>query len=251
MLQMIPRTLIRRTAPLTLLLGLGCTGTNRPDLNSILSTSSKATITPAKPPTGANGTINKPTDLPDQESAALMLTMAKSLDSAGKDEEALIHYEKARAITPKFPDESLQRIAVLYDKLGDQPKALAILRELRDRYPGDANVLNDLGYSLYNRGEWAEAESVLRQATQKDPKHTRAWMNLGLTLAQLERTEEAYAAFTRAVSPADAHANIAFIYLSRKQPDAARKHYQTALELEPQHRLARKMLDRMASQTGS
>ena len=113
--------------------------------------------------------------------------------------------------------------------------------------PHDAALLNDLGYCHYARGEWEQAEKYLRQSVQADGGNRRARMNLGMALAQQGKNDEALKAFGEVVSPAEAQANLGFILLSQGKREEARSAYQQALELEPNLRIARTALDKLAS----
>src|SRR5262249_57924483 len=109
-------------------------------------------------------------------------------------------------------------------------------------HPRDANLLNDLGYSYYNHGDWQEAERWLRKSLAVDSHHQRAWINLGMTLGQQERYDESVEAFGHAVRPAEAHCNLAFILTTQGRRQEARQEYEKALALEPGQRLARAAL---------
>lgn len=172
-------------------------------------------------------------DLPGKQSAALCLVMAEDLEKADKDVEAVAYYEKARELDPTATERAARRLAVLYDKIDQQAKAMTEYQELLKKHPKDAGLLNDLGYSYYNRGQWAEAESHLLRAVAADKTNKRAWVNLGMAQAQLGKAVEAVASFEKAVSPAEAQANLAFVLLTRGDRDAAVTAYRRALVLEP------------------
>ena len=99
--------------------------------------------------------------------------------------------------------------------------------------PKDADLLNDVGYCYYNQGKWSEAEKYLRQALAINPKLARAWINLGMTLAQQNRIEESLEAFAKVVSPAQAQCNLAFIWTTQGKREEAKAAYRKALTLEP------------------
>jgi Flp pilus assembly protein TadD len=178
-------------------------------------------------------------ELPAKAAATLCLTMAESLEREGKDADAILYYERARELDRSQAERAGRRLAVLYDKIDQQAKALAEFQELLKKRPKDSQLLNDLGYSYYNRGQWADAEATLRKAVAVDKTNKRAWMNLGLALAQQGRTAEAISAFEKVVSPADAHANVAFVLAARGDRAGALKAYRLALTLEPAHPIAR------------
>ena len=71
-----------------------------------------------------------------------------------------------------------------------------------------------MGYFCYERGNWSEAETWLRKALTAAPKHARARVNLGMTLAQQGKSQEALAEFTAVLSPAEAQANLGMIQRS-------------------------------------
>jgi tetratricopeptide (TPR) repeat protein len=55
-------------------------------------------------------------------------------------------------------------------------------------------------FSLMQLGRWAEAEAGLRRALRHDPRNRIAWHDLGMTLAQLERLDDAIGAFQAALT---------------------------------------------------
>jgi tetratricopeptide (TPR) repeat protein len=52
------------------------------------------------------------------------------------------------------------------------------------------------GNSLASCGQYSEALACLEEALQIDPKHALTWFNMGLTLMNLGKKEEAIKAFT-------------------------------------------------------
>ena len=184
-------------------------------------------------------------DLPAKHSAALCLVMAEDLEKADKDAEAVAYYERARELDPAITERAGRRLAVLYDKIDQQAKAMTEYQELLKKHPKDAGLLNDLGYSYYNRGQWAEAESHLLRAVAADKTSKRAWVNLGMAQAQLGRGVEAVASFEKAVSPAEAQANLAFVLATRGDRDGALAAYRRALALEPTLPVAQSAIARL------
>ncbi len=208
------------------------------------------TISNPLPPTttAAPGTPSTVADdLPNKEQAALCLTMAESFDRDGKDADAALYYEQARTLDPGLNERVAHRLAILYDKLDQQAKAMVEFQELVKKRPKDAALLNDMGYSLYNRGQWIEAESYLRRSVAADKTNKRAWVNLGLALSQQGKYQEGLEAFQKAVSPAEAQANLGFVLVVQGRSDEAIAAYRRALELEPELRPAHAALARLES----
>src|SRR5262245_37438907 len=93
---------------------------------------------------------SKSESLPNKPTALLHITMAEDLDKKGMDVEAIAYFEKARGLDPTLEDRASRRLAVLYDKVDEQAKALHEFQEQLKKHPKDVSLLNDLGYSYYN-----------------------------------------------------------------------------------------------------
>jgi tetratricopeptide (TPR) repeat protein len=187
----------------------------------------------------------KEPELPAGESAKLCFTTAETLEKGGKDGEAIGLYEKARLLDKHLNTEVTRRLAVLYDRCGEFDKALDEYRRGLTENPKDAELLSDLGYGYYNRGQWTEAEKNLRKAVAANPKFANAWINLGMTLAQQYKYEESLQAFGKVVPKAQALCNLAFIQATQSKFDEARKSYEAALNLEPGLQIARTALHKL------
>jgi Flp pilus assembly protein TadD len=200
-----------------------------------------AMLTPPNPvlPT-AESSAKAAKSLPPNEGAHLCLQLAETMEQRGYYAEAANQCEKARQLNPKL--DLSYRLALLYDQMGDGPRALTEYQRAVSLKPRDANLLSDLGYCYYNNGNWAEAEKALRQALEIDGKHQRARINLGLTLGMQGQYDEALETFSSVVSPAEAHCNLAFVFLTQGKRDEAQQAYRKALTLDPNHPLARAAL---------
>jgi tetratricopeptide (TPR) repeat protein len=198
-----------------------------------------------------------PVELPAKESGRLCLRAAqefeKTFEQKGQDADlknAIQLFEKARANDAAHAKLASRRLAVLYDKAGEFQKATAEYEALIKANPKDADLLTDLGYSYYCRGDWANAEAYLAKAVQLDPNHKKAWINLGLALAQQAKWDESFQAFCQSVRPADAHCNIAFVLAVQGNTAEAKAQYRQALALDPASRLARAALARLDNPEG-
>lgn len=187
----------------------------------------------------------KEQELPGKPAAALLLNMAEGLEKDGKEFEAIAYYERVRELDPSLSDRCSRRLAVLYDRADNQDKALHEFQELLKKKPKDAALLNDLGYSYYNRAQWTEAESYLRKSLAIDKSNKPAWVNLGLTLAQQGRQQEALEAFNHAVSQAEAYSNLGFVLAVQGKKAEAMAAYRHALELEPALKIAQAAVKRL------
>jgi Flp pilus assembly protein TadD len=183
------------------------------------------------------------------EVVRLCLTTGRVLDKHDDVPGAIAQYERVLKYDPNNY-QAVRRLAVLYDRNipPDFSKAEAFYQRLAKHSPHDADVFNDWGYSYYLRTQLPEAEKHLRHALQIDPKHQRAHSNLGLVLGQQKRYQDAFEAFRDAgVSEAEAHSNLAFIYLSQNNREDARRECRIAQQLSPSCKPARAMLVKLDS----
>lgn len=193
----------------------------------------------------ATGQAQPPAELPSKEAAKVCLRTAQEYEKNGKTEEAIALYEKARGTDPSTAKFASRHLAVLYDRMGDFSKAMDEYETLLKAQPKDSDLLNDLGYSYYSRGEWANAEASLAKAVQCDPNNKRAWVNLGLARGQLGKWDESLQAFGKAVRPAEAHSNLAFVLATQGKSAEAKAEYRQALAIDPNLRVAQMALARM------
>jgi tetratricopeptide (TPR) repeat protein len=137
------------------------------------------------------------------------------------------------------------RLAILYGEVGKPQKAMEELQKLLASNPRDVDLLNDLGQCYYDLGSWSQAEKYFRQALDVNPQYQRGWVNLGLTLGQEERYDEARDAFLKAVSPCEAECNLGFVYMTQGKRTEARDAYQRAVTADPTSQLARAALQKL------
>lgn len=195
---------------------------------------------PRAPESAAKSTV----ELPPEQAAEACLATAQALEKNGHIGDAIFEYGRARSYNPKLTYIA-HRLAVLYQRQGNQEQALAEYRLALQATPKNVDLLNDLGYFHYERGDWAEAEKYLRRALTLDPKHNRAWGNLGMTLGQQGRVAESYDAFAKVVSSAQAHSNVGVLLAQQGKIEEARTELQKAIELDPALKQARLVLDRL------
>lgn len=231
------------------------------------------------PNTGGNQPDVSAENLPADEAARLLVVHGDKLVERGREAQAVVQYEKARSLQPDYPGLA-HKLAVLYDRLAQDQKALAEYHRAWQQQPNDPNVVNDFGYFHYQRGRYAEAERLFRQALAlceqqaspgarpwwSRPSNKQGWetvreracVNLGLALAQQDKLQEAFTVFTKVLPPAQAHYNMAVVLLQRagRLPEEqaaqqqrikqqARAHLEQALRLDGSIRQARALLEEL------
>ncbi len=107
------------------------------------------------------------------DKAVIFLATARELEKTGDSRRAIACYEQAVALNPEAADGIAHHLAVLYDKADEPAKSLIEFERALKKNPKDANLLNDLGYHWYNRGDWMKAELNFRKALAIDSKLAR------------------------------------------------------------------------------
>ncbi|HEY2573219.1 MAG TPA: tetratricopeptide repeat protein, partial [Verrucomicrobiaceae bacterium] len=144
---------------------------------------------------------------------------AMSLHELGRDEEAIVDYEKALEIDSSF-----------------------------------ATAYNGLGVVLEAKAEYAQAMSRFREALQYDPRNARAHNNLGNALLQKGQVEEAALEIKKAleIQPdyADAHYSLGNIFLRSGRKDECLAEFKEAIKIRPEFVEAHVGLGVVLFQTG-
>lgn len=195
-------------------------------------------------PEGASAPVQ---ELPPKDSAYVCVMTAQEFEKAGRVPEALVLYEKALALQPTLDKKISRRMAILYDQVGEFSKADEGFARALAENPKDADLLNDMGYSCYARGDWTKAEEHLTQAVELNPQHKRAWINLGLAIAQQNRYPESMRAFRKGTTEAEALCNLGFVLAVQGKKEESLETYKRAAELAPGLRLAQAAVERYTS----
>ena len=121
------------------------------------------------------------------------------LEEVGRAAEALAAYRRALETSGPTP-MALERFTKLATQLGEMETAKAVLRDLLERYPDDAVLVNSLGEILYHEGRPEEAGDLFTRATQLNERLAPAWNNLGVLHASTNRFRDAVDCFKRCLA---------------------------------------------------
>ena len=106
-----------------------------------------------------------------------------------------------------------------------------------DNDPNSAQAYYNLGNLLAELNRPEEAEAAFRGAIEKDPNDAAAYSNLGWLLKNLNRPEEAEAAFRQAIAKdpdlALAYSNLGLLLRKLKRLEEAEGVYRQAIEKDP------------------
>lgn len=115
----------------------------------------------------------------------------------------------------------------------------SIARAIVSSAPHSALGYYNLGNSLSQQGNAAEAEACYLQAVRLRPDYAKAYNNLGIVLARLGKKDEAIRTYREAIrwSPGDAepHNNLGNLHADQGRGDEAEREYREALHLDPEY----------------
>jgi Flp pilus assembly protein TadD len=90
--------------------------------------------------------------------------------------------------------------------------------------------------------DWNPAIDALRRAAACEPENRQYQNTLGACLARAGRSEEAFAAFCKGGTKAQAHYRMAFMLHHLRSDDEARQHLQASIDADPRFEPARQLL---------
>jgi len=144
---------------------------------------------------------------------------------------------KVHALSARTAEEWFE-IGLASDSNPDTwPEAAEAYQRALDLAPDWLEARINLGATLYQLGRMDEAEAHFRSALQQEAQNSTLHFNLGCVLDELGRFEDAIIHLKRAVdlapAYADAHFNLALAFEKQKNKRASRPHWAHYLRLEP------------------
>jgi Flp pilus assembly protein TadD len=140
------------------------------------------------------------------EHGPAQLALANAYERSGDVDRALTEYRRAQTLMPKEP-AAYNNVAWIHASSGrNLDEALRQARKAHELSPNSAAVLDTLGYVHFRRGEFGQAEPLLRRAAELSSSNATIQYHLGMTLYRLARSEEAAAALQRSLQIDERHA---------------------------------------------
>lgn len=177
---------------------------------------------------------------------------------AGKNLDALAHYEKANRLQPNNPSVIKNLAEFYFVVLGWTDDAIEMLTELLKSWPDDFEILTALGNISEKVGRPEEALTFYRRANQIDPQNQPLRDILSRLdgpvsaaeyrqpLLQPVQQDNELAPLLRMLKsdPANAlaHNNLAVAMVARGEYEKARDHYEQAVRYAPHNQMYRKNL---------
>lgn len=159
---------------------------------------------------------------------------------SGAYSEAISELSTAVSLDPKLT-EAHNLLGVAFDKKGFGDRAKDSF-ERAVKLEEDAETLNNLGFALYQNGNYRAAVDRLKRAAKLAPTDERILNNLGLAYCRLGKIGEAYKAFARATGPLTGNLNTAKMLERFGREDDAIRYYESARQIDPNNSLALRRL---------
>lgn len=166
----------------------------------------------------------------------------------GAYNEAISELSTAVSLDPKLT-EAHNLLGVAFDKKGFGQRAKDSF-ERAVKLEEDAETLNNLGFALYQSGNYRAAVDRLKRAAKLAPADERILNNLGLAYCRLGKIDEAYKAFARATGPVTGNLNTAKMLERFGREDDAIRYYEAARQLEPNNSFALRRLADLYNRVG-
>lgn len=167
-----------------------------------------------------------------------LFSRAIAQQQAGELDAAQAAYEQVLAAFPQYP-HAPHLLGVIVSQRGQWFLARRLIETSLLSHANDADALSNLGWVLFNLGEFARAVTRCDQAISLNPAHARALLTRGMALRFSGRFEEAIASFERALA---LNPNMAEALNYRGQSlhalgrfEEALRSYDQALQLHPQY----------------
>lgn len=178
------------------------------------------------------------------------ISLARLSERHGQNDYAAQVYE---SILRKHPQNAYahHRLAVLLAQKHDYERAEQHFQQALELGQRTPELLADIGYYFYARDQLDEAENMLRESLAGNPDQKVARSNLGLVLGEQGRLEEARQQFSKALSPAETHANMGYVHAMLGDLAQAKIEFNKALTLDSSLRPAADALIQLEQQMRS
>jgi tetratricopeptide (TPR) repeat protein/Tol biopolymer transport system component len=141
-------------------------------------------------------------------------------------------------IEERFLDAySFLRSGIANERTGDYPGAVRAYRRGLAVAPENVELLNSLGFALFQQGKSGEAVAAFEKALAVDPKHWKAHNNMALAAIDLGELElaEAHYRESLALEPQPAiYSDLGFVLERQGMTEEATELYRKSLELDPE-----------------
>ncbi|AOJ30153.1 tetratricopeptide repeat protein [Burkholderia metallica] len=137
--------------------------------------------------------------LVERPDASYFNNLGNMLRESGRLDDAIVHYRRAVALRPDFPEAHNNLGNALRDAREPTAAMESCARAIELR-PGYAQAYNNLGNALRDLGEHEAAAASYAKAVAHQPQYADAYCNLGNALHAQEKFDDAADAYRRAIA---------------------------------------------------
>lgn len=177
------------------------------------------------------------------------LATGTALLNDGRINEAIAELASAASADPNS-SEANRLLGVAFDRKHLPENAREYYNRALRAAPDDAQTLNNLGFSLYQNGNYRAAVDRLKRAAKLQPNDERILNNLALAQCHLGKYTDAYKNFQRAGGELSAHMNVATLLERAGRNTEAITHYEAVQRLDPNSAIARTRLADLYARSG-
>jgi tetratricopeptide (TPR) repeat protein len=157
-------------------------------------------------------------------------------------------------IEERFLDAySFLRAGMANERTGNYPQAISIYERGLNVEPDNVELLNSLGFALFQKGDSEQAVTALEKALTIDPRHAKAHNNMALAsidLGELELAEAHYRESLAIEPQAPIYNDLGFVLERQGLIEDAADAYRQALDLDPEADAARYNLGASLARAG-
>jgi Flp pilus assembly protein TadD len=160
------------------------------------------------------------------------LSQGRALLANGYTTEAIAVLSVAAVTGPDLV-EANNLLGLAYDRRGQHKQAREFYERALSVAPQNAQVLNNLGHSLYLDDRYNDALARLKDAARLAPADTRVAGNLALVYGRLRKYDDAFKQFKRVGGEFYARTSTAALLATAGRDLDAIRHYEAARKLNP------------------
>jgi Flp pilus assembly protein TadD len=176
------------------------------------------------------------------------MVAGRALLLTGRVNEAIAELSLAVSLDPRL-SEANNLLGLAYDRKGLGERAKESY-EKAVSIEEDAQTLNNLGFSLYQNGNYRAAVDRLKRAAKLAPGDQRILNNLALAQSRLGKYDDAFKSFARAGGELAGRMNVATMLERAGRDEEAIKHYEAALRLRPKSSIALRRVSELYQRAG-
>ncbi len=191
----------------------------------------------------------------DPYNETVLNSLGQALAQTGQVTKAMALFEKCLELDPDSLSARFN-LGSAYQLAGELDVAANVFRDVlkrqEDYEPAISSlvvVLNQQAFQLVDKKDFDKAEQLLQELMSRQPKVALHAASLGMVRMMAQQWQPAKAAFEKAIEldskNAEFYARLGIICRKLDDNEMAVKHFQKALELNPEHAAAKKQLEQL------